>query len=666
MWPSVPSFRSFGDIACPSGATCELPYCIFLHGGPKAPKVPPTKDLVTSNTVLLDGELPSAKRLKLDNGAKQPNQQTDEASSQMSKPQVFVGSLASDKGPGVDVCKLSTSSNATTVQGKSGDELPRTATRPVSPPPKKTETVVPFNAEVVVPLMPRNLAKEPASFTRRFTMIKALHQYMFPLNEKVARAVKPEIRALNLSVNQLNKLVVDEEEKIAKENGPVYENVLKQRMAALKKMTLVEWCKERRDAIAKEKGDLPKKLPPKKVDTGLSPKEEVTLLSTLTATQAILDAHGILTKPPTETELEKARSAQVSADFWEECDRCGTRFQVFPDRRQEDGALTTGGTCQHHWGKRLFGKRTKGQPAEPTRFTCCNEVVGSPGCTTHDTHVYKTSDAKRMSLVMPFIETPDNDQVEPHAAVCFDCEMGYTTHGLELLRLTAVSWPSHKPLVDVLVRPLGHVLDLNTRFSGVTPEQFLNAKPYDPDNPKPKRKDLRIVESPHTARDLFLSHVSTKTPVLGHAIENDLNVIRLIHPTIVDTVILYPAHGGLPYRNGLKKLAKLHLDMDIQQGGAAGHDSYEDAKTTGELIRFKVASTWQRKKEDGWTISDDGVYPPMPEGIPPPFASAPPAPSMIGMLNVIDMKGSKSEKRKLENLNGNEGAGNEQLNKRPG
>jgi DNA polymerase III epsilon subunit-like protein len=498
--------------------------------------------------------------------------------------------------------------------------------------------------------MPRKLLKEPVIFTKRLSLLKMMHSFMKPLNDKIAKAVKAEIKALHMDSNQLNKLAVDEEEQIAKANPQVYENVLKHRLLKLKKMTPEEWVKERFEALAKEHGLPPKKPPPKKVDTGLTPKEEIIILSKLICPQDGLDKHGYVTQLPTTEQLDEARSAQVAADFWEVCDRCNTRFQVFPERREEDGALTTGGQCTHHWGKRIYPKRAKNAGPEPTTFSCCNEPVGSPGCTTYDTHVYKISDPKRLSLVMPFVETPENDKAPSDIAVCFDCEMGYSTHGLELMRLTAISWPTHKPLVDVLVRPIGHLLDVNTRFSGITTEQFLNAKPYDPADPKPKRNDLRIVESPYVARDLFLAHVTTTTPVLGHALENDLNTLRIIHPNIVDTVLLFPHKRGLPLRHGLRALAKDKLDLDIQQAGAAGHDSYEDAKTTGELIRFKVAEKWKQLKHDGWEIRDGDVFPPMPPGAPPP--QAPLAPSMMPPAEMTVLEGKPAEKRRLEEQEG--------------
>jgi RNA exonuclease 1 len=617
-----------------------MPHCIFSHDAVKQTSPRRSPAPVTAS---IDRE-PDAKRLKINDDTEESVEQKTASPSPAPAPansNVFTGSImpriktpVTNKDP--QLSKKPVDSEHLAV-------LPKSATRPVSPPQVAKGTPKP---DAPVPLLPRKLAKEPAILAKRITLLKALHAYMKPQNDKLLKAIKPEIKALHLTPNQLNKLAVDEEEKIATANPSVYENILKQRLMKLKTMTPEVWVKERREAVAKENGNPPKKPQPKRVETGLTPKEEVSFLSMLKCPQDGLDAHGYVTKLPTDAELNETYLALETAAGWEECDRCNTRFQVFPERREEDGALTTGGECKHHWGKRIFPKRSKGTAAEPTRLSCCNGEVGSPGCTTHETHVYNVKNKKRLSLIMPFVETPENEKAPPNSAVCFDCEMGYTTNGLEMLRLTVISWPQHKPLIDVLVRPLGHLLDVNTRFSGITAEQFLNAKPYDPADPKLVRKDLRIVDSPYAARDLFLSHVSPTTPVLGHALENDLNTIRLIHPTIIDTVLLYPTRQGLPFRHGLRMLAKTHLELDIQQAGAAGHDSYEDARTTGELIRFKIKEKWKIMKIDGWQIREDGVFPPVPVGTPP--GDAPAAPSMVPEAKMAVLEGKKAEKRKAE------------------
>jgi DNA polymerase III epsilon subunit-like protein len=214
--------------------------------------------------------------------------------------------------------------------------------------------------------------------------------------------------------------------------------------------------------------------------------------------------------------------------------------------------------------------------------------------------------------------------------------MGYTVCGFELMRLTAVTWPEGDALIDVLVRPQGAILDFNTRFSGISPEAWNSAIPYNgtPNTldsllpPPPPGSELSspavnstgpmpIVDSPAAARDLLCSYITPSTPLLGHALENDLNVVRLCHPRIIDTVVLFPHPRGLPIRYGLKMLTKTRLNRDIQMGGANGHDSLEDARATGELVRYAVKRRWVEMKREGWKLEDGRLMPPLPADIPP-------------------------------------------------
>ena len=250
-----------------------------------------------------------------------------------------------------------------------------------------------------------------------------------------------------------------------------------------------------------------------------------------------------------------------------------------------------------------------GQGAEETG-------AGAAGCTTTATHVFKTTDPKRLAGVLNFAATPPNPAVPADRAVSFDCEMGYTVRGLELIRLTAVTWPDGADLIDVLVRPVGEILDLNTRYSGVRPEDMVKAEllgpgedprpafapapatngDADPTNPPPApRRILKLVPSPRAARDLLFSVIAPTTPLIGHGTENDLHAVRVVHPTVGDTALLYPHRRGLPARNGLKQLTETHLGRRIQLDHPApktddpsappeplGHDSAEDARAAGE------------------------------------------------------------------------------------
>ncbi|KFY33573.1 hypothetical protein V495_08291, partial [Pseudogymnoascus sp. VKM F-4514 (FW-929)] len=387
--------------------------------------------------------------------------------------------------------------------------------------------------------------------------------------------------------------------------------------------------------------------------TGLPPNLELSILPKLRTPLDTLSAHGYVNTIPTPASIETAKSGLAAAQGWEVCDRCKARFQVFPGRRESDGLLTSGGQCTYHWGKPFFPSRgatdIKGSKREK-RYRCCGQALGdSAGCTKAATHVFKVTEVKRLAALFNFIATPENEGADDDAPVCIDGEMGYTVHGLELIRLTATSWPSGAPLLDVLVRPLGEVLDLNTRWSGVSASQLTNAPPLPdkPTDPSPTTRSstdslkgipkLHIVPSPASARELLLRFLTPRTPVIGHGLENDLNAVRLIHPTVIDTALLFPHQAGLPYRHALRTLASLHLGRTIQAGGGvavsttsagegkdgkgkgkdgeeeevvSGHDSKEDANAAGDLVRWAVGREWERMGRVGWKLVDGKLVPP--------------------------------------------------------
>lgn len=272
----------------------------------------------------------------------------------------------------------------------------------------------------------------------------------------------------------------------------------------------------------------------------------------------------------------------------------------------------------HHWGRAYFPDKDPNDPKakRAKRYRCCNEEVGdSSGCSTSPTHVFKITEVKRLASVLQFEETPYSAMLDAKSKVqgpiCIDGEMGYTVYGLELIRLTATAWPSGEQLLDILVRPVGEILDLNSRFSGVWPEEFATAVPYNVDNPS--SGSLSIVESPAAARSLLYQFLTPSTPIIGHGIENDLNAVRLVHPTIIDTIFLYPHRAGLPFRNGLKNLMWQYLGKKIQvvdkvdEDGkplAGGHDSKEDARAAGDLVRYKTKKNWDIMRGEGWKIED--------------------------------------------------------------
>lgn len=477
---------------------------------------------------------------------------------------------------------------------------PQTTTKPA----RKPET-----------LNPRHLQKAPAAHNIRLQLLKLLHQQFVRLNEGVIKLSEkhPDIKDLVLSSQELIWMALDREQHIATHKSSIYPNIIKQDVVRHKRMSPDDWVKQRKEAVGKKPPEKPPANgPPVVIKTGLSAEQEVEVLRRRLVTPiAGLAAYGYVPIPPTDDQIAEAKAAVQMSQNWERCDRCTVRFQVFPGRNIETGELASGGQCTHHPGRQYLPDRPKGDFTHiPKRYRCCQQDVGeSPGCAKASNHVWKTSDPKRLATLWNYAATPPNANPDTAKAVCFDCEMGYTVHGMELVRLTATSWPDGAELLDVLVQPFGEILDLNSQYSGVFPEDLARAVSWSKDWKPPaqrsgERKILQKVSSPEVARELFFSLINPDTVLIGHGLENDLNAMRIVHPKLVDTILVYPHKRGLPIRNGLKALMELHLNRRIQMQGAEGHDSAEDARAAGELARLKVQKEWSLMQSQGWKILD--------------------------------------------------------------
>lgn len=654
VWSTTTLFKG---IPCPEGENCKLTNCIYGHD-PKAqaaengtiPGSLHTRNTPRDRSLHDEPAEPALKRRKVTY-----NSLNDKPPSRAEKIKAELAALKTGKPSSAKAAPQPSRSESNGASTSRQDAAPPASlSKPVSPPPSNgvksasqqnpsatksnissstgagtaTNKAAPPKKES---LNPRMLNSAPEAHGKRTILVQHIHGAITGLNRTVKSSTQPiagykpeQLKLFVLSDQEMITLTLDEEERIATTQPKVYANVMKNRIAAYKKMDAAKWIN---DVVKKE---FSRGIPPpppdaksaKAIETGLDPEQELQVVRRLVvADQTPLRAHGYIPTPPSEAEAEEAAKAVEASRNYEECDRCAARFQVFPDRNEE-GRLTSNGPCTFHPAKKVFPTKQKtdaytggNQPYYP----CCMGEVGSIGCTTIDDHVFKTSNPARLAAILPFQTTPENPSPAndrhgtPVRAVTFDCEMGYTALGLELIRLTAVSWPSSTLLIDVLVRPLGTIIDLNSRFSGVWPEHYTNAIPYsqwtsNPPPPPPKEGNpppLPVVDSPQAARSLLLTYLTPSTPLIGHAIENDLNTTRLCHPSIIDTMLLYPHPRGLPFRYGLKMLSKKYLERDIQMGGELGHDSLEDAQATGDLVRVKAKQQWKHMEGMGWKFDGE-------------------------------------------------------------
>ncbi|KAK5084219.1 hypothetical protein LTR05_005295 [Lithohypha guttulata] len=152
-----------------------------------------------------------------------------------------------------------------------------------------------------------------------------------------------------------------------------------------------------------------------------------------------------------------------------------------------------------------------------------------------------------------------------------DCEMVQTCDdATSLARVSIVSYPDGKTIIDKYVKPAQPITNYFTQFSGITPEILEN-----------------VTTTLQDVQKEILELLTPASVLLGHSLDSDLNALKLTHPFLVDTSIIYPHPRGLPLRSSLKYLANKYLKREIQTGGANGHNSVEDAQAVLDLVKLK-------------------------------------------------------------------------------
>lgn len=164
--------------------------------------------------------------------------------------------------------------------------------------------------------------------------------------------------------------------------------------------------------------------------------------------------------------------------------------------------------------------------------------------------------------------------------LALDCEMCLTEGGQsELTRISILNW-NGEVVMDELVQPPRPVTDYLTRYSGITKELL------DP-----------VTTTLQDIQQKLLSLITPRTILVGHSLNSDLGALKLTHPFIVDTGIIYPHPRGPPLKSSLRWLTQKYLNREIQKN-SEGHDSVEDARAVLELVKQKC------EKGAQWGTSD--------------------------------------------------------------
>ncbi|XP_047534592.1 RNA exonuclease 5 [Vanessa atalanta] len=153
-----------------------------------------------------------------------------------------------------------------------------------------------------------------------------------------------------------------------------------------------------------------------------------------------------------------------------------------------------------------------------------------------------------------------------------DCEMCLTSAGSELTRVSVVN-EKHETVYESLVKPYNNITDYLTRYSGITKSLLQNVSKRLED----VQKELRELLPP----DAIL---------VGQSLNSDLHALKMMHPYIIDTSLIYNFTGERTRKPKLKTLAKEFLQEDIQKGNM-GHCSVEDSLASLKLVQLKLSKT---------------------------------------------------------------------------
>lgn len=151
-----------------------------------------------------------------------------------------------------------------------------------------------------------------------------------------------------------------------------------------------------------------------------------------------------------------------------------------------------------------------------------------------------------------------------------DCEMCRTSAGVNELTRISIIDENHESIYETLVCPKNKIVDYLTPFSGITPQMMQNVT-------------KTLTEVQHDIRELLPADAI----FVGQSLHSDLMAMRMMHPYVIDTSVIFNISGDRRRKSKLQTLAQEFLGESIQKN-PLGHDSIEDCSASLKLTKLKL------------------------------------------------------------------------------
>ena len=130
-----------------------------------------------------------------------------------------------------------------------------------------------------------------------------------------------------------------------------------------------------------------------------------------------------------------------------------------------------------------------------------------------------------------------------------------------------------------------------TQYSGITPDML-------------KDVTTRLEDVQRDLRALLPSDCI----LVGQGLNNDLKALKMMHPYVIDTSVIFNITGMRRRKTKLALLSEIFLGRTIQSASRKGHDPEEDASAAMQLVKLKL--------EKGYEYGDALLRGQMPSTIP--------------------------------------------------